>query len=160
GKRDRSRDACAPEFCFGEWRMASSELGERQILFAIRTRHSPSFSRHNPRQTWPAGGPGFHHDHARHVQHKKEAERRKTLSIILRILRCGAAPTGAAHLPAFHSRSCQSDSRVPEAQLGLVYPERGAAKRRVTAAGAAPVYSDAPRLPVIVPALMMPEPPG
>ena len=44
---------------------------------------------------------------------KKEAERRKTLSIILRNLRCGAREASRARLPAFHHGSCQRDSRIP-----------------------------------------------
>ena len=93
-------------------------------------------------------------------QNKKEAERRKTLSIILRNLRCGAREASRARLPAFHHGSRQRDSRIPEAQLGPGFPGLSADKRRVTPAGATPVYSDAPRAPVIVPAGMMPEPPG
>jgi len=46
-------------------------------------------------------------------QTKKEAERRKTLSTILRTLRCGAREASRARLPAFHHGSRQRDSRIP-----------------------------------------------
>jgi hypothetical protein len=155
---------------------------------AMPSQTNKQISEPDLRQMTPAVASGFHHDHALHVgwakarsavptgsvsvgfaaaqptlqttNKQKEAERRKTLSIILRNLRCGAREASRARLPAFHHGSRQRDSRIPSAQLGPGFPGLGADKRRVTPAGAAPGCSDAPRVPVIVPAGMMPEPPG
>ena len=87
---------------------------------------------------------------------EKEAERRKTLFRNHRSLAgCGAAPTlteGAARLPAFHRGSCQRDSRIPTAQLRARLRETGTESGGLPPASAGPGYSDAPRVPVIVPA--------
>ncbi len=76
-----------------------------------------------------------------------------------RTLRCGAAPAGAARLSAFHRGSCQGTIH-PEGSAQARLRGRRRHKRRVAPASAAPTSSDAPRAPVIVPAGMMPEPPG
>ncbi len=65
---------------------------------------------------------------------------------------------GRAHLSAFHRGSCQGEYLIPKARPGpgFVGPcPRGGGPRRHR-----PTSSDAPRTPVLVPAGLMPEPPG
>ena len=143
GKRDRSGGAGAGALR-GSLRSHLRVTDNSQSFLLLATPARPSFANAILKEALASTisvrlgrlvATGFHHDHARHrgfrfrsthptnnKQHKKEAERRKTLSIILRTLRCGAAPTGAARLPAFHHGSCQRDSRIPSAQLGPGFP--------------------------------------
>src|SRR6202050_4318898 len=109
--------------------------------------------------------PDFTSFHPGYERKKKEEERRKTPFPHPRSLAgCGTAPPfipprvrgrkqeGAARLPAFHRGSGQRDSRIPTAQLGPGFAGQVPKAAGFTPPSADPVYSDAPRVPVIVPA--------
>ena len=77
-----------------------------------------------------------------------------------RNFRCGARLARRARLPAFHHGSHLRELFHPKGSARARLPGHGADKRRVAPAGAGFGCSDAPRAPVLVPAGMMPEPPG
>jgi hypothetical protein len=88
---------------------------------------------------------------------RRKMERRKTQGT-LRTLGCGAVPRGTARLPAFHHGSSQGVCgplvRSGPGFVGRPSKGRGSLRRRSTH------FSDAPRMPVVMPADMMPGPPG
>jgi hypothetical protein len=140
------------------------------------------------RQMTPAVASGFHHDHALHVGWAKArsavptgsvsvgfAAAQPTLQTNKRKKGSGTPKDAEHHPPHLAVRRCPDGGStpsgvpprllpegvvVPKAQLGPGFPDHGADKRRVTPAGVASGHSEAPRTPVIVPAGMMPEPPG
>lgn len=75
--------------------------------------------------------------------------------LVLRNLRCGAHPAGRARLPAFHRGSSPGTHASQGATSDQVsrsgYRDGGVSRR------CRPGYSDAPRMPVIMPADMMSE---
>ncbi len=102
---------------------------------------------------------------------KEEAERRQAYVSILRILRCGARPTGRARLSAFHHGACCSDrtpqlsSRyaLPGTRSGRTVPMVRKIVRFLTGVTRSFLSQSSgfPRRPVIVPAgRNSPEPPG
>ena len=101
----------------------------------------------------------------------RRAERRQTHCVDARTqAACGtrhgvrrlAPPSacGRARLPAFHLRFSPSGTFVPKAQRRARLPERRNIKQRTCRTRRHFGHSDAPRAPVVVPAGMMPEPPG
>jgi len=127
-KRGRSRDACAPELC---------------------QRHSQRTPQSMIPSDLASGGTGFHHDHA----HQTKGSGTPAGALIhpphqrMRLALSGArSPSGVP--PRLSPRGLL----IPKAQRWAMLPGDDADKRRVTPAGAGSGCSDAPRMPVIVPA--------
>ena len=101
--------------------------------------------------------PGFHFvpSGLRERRRKRNAESRSPTTAATFV--AARAKSGRARLPAFHCGSRQRDSR-PQGSASARLGGCGA-QAAGCPAGTASVYSEAPRVPVIVPAGMMPKPP-
>src|SRR5580700_7550382 len=93
------------------------------------------------------------------IKRKRNAVRR--CSVTSAALRAAArAPLGRARLPAFHRGSCRRDSCIPTAQLRARLRGASTDRWRGYPARRRPRLQRAPRVPVIVSAGLIPEPPG
>src|SRR5580658_1281158 len=145
-----------------------------EIVLAARFSH-PSFANHHDQATKPSGTSG----RGRFVYetplidsppaNKRRAERRQTQGLDARTqAACGtrhgvrrlAPPSacGRARLPAFHLRFSPTGLSSRRFSVGPGFPKTMRKLRR--AARIVFGHSDAPRAPVVMPAGMMPEPPG
>ena len=134
---------------------------------------SPDGAERNPgRSTSLMPLPDFTSFHPGYEERTKERKRnagRRTVvspapagAVAPRIRSACADPSavGRARLPAFHHGSCQGEYLIPKARPGPGFVGQACQRGGGHSADTAPTSSDAPRTPVVMPAGMMPEPPG